>query len=915
MAYDTSSQSNKNPEQIARDKIDAMLENAGWIVQDRKRINLNAGIGVALREYPTDVGPADYALFVDGEALGILEAKREEEGHHLVVHEDQAEGYGAAELKYIKKKDLPFIYISTGTITRFIDHRDPKPQTREIFSFHRPETLRDWARQTQSLRRSLKNLNPLKPEGLRTCQFEAITSLEKSFKKAYPKALITMATGAGKTFTAITAVYRLLSQTNVKRVLFLVDTRNLGRQAEQEFSAYVPADDNRKFTELYGVCRLTSRYIPDDCQVYISTIQRLYALLKGQELDETAEDENPNETVWRPRTIPPIEYNAKLPVEFFDVIIIDECHRSIYNLWKQVLDYFDAFQVGLTATPDARTFAYFQQNVVSEYSHEMSVADGVNVGYDTFLIETKISRSGATIWKGHYIEKRERLTRRKRFELQDEDETYSAKELDRSVVNPSQIRTIIREVKNQLPSLFPDRCDSEGNFEVPKTLIFAKTDSHADDIIKVVREEFSEENKFCKKMTYKAEEDTDTLLSQFRNDYYPRIAVTVDMIATGTDVKPLEVLVFMRDVGSSNYFEQMKGRGTRTISFDDLKKVSPAAKFAKDHFVIIDAVGVSTRKKTNSRPLEQKPNVPLKDLLNALAVGQKGEELFTSVAGRLARLDKQLTDAERSRIEEVSGGVSIPEIVRKLLNAYNPDSTENLSSDAVEALRRDAARVFTGEFNELVEGIRRSREQIIDTQNIDAVINSGLEKDHKEKAKALIGEFRDWLESHKNEIGALQIFYSQPYRRRELTLKMLREVVDIIASERPKFLPFNVWKAYEALGNAPECPKSELIALVSLIREITGIDQQLTPFAKTVDANFQKWIFGKNNEQGRTPFTPEQYEWLKMIKDHIAASAHLDVEDLDYTPFDTQGGRGRMFRLFGDSMFPLIAELNEALSA
>ena len=353
----------------------------------------------------------------------------------------------------------------------------------------------------------------------------------------------------------------------------------------------------------------------------------------------------------------PVGYNAKLPVEFFDFIVIDECHRSIYNLWKQVLDYFDAFLIGLTATPDNRTFGFFNQNIVSEYTHEEAVTDGVNVGSDVYLIETEITKKGGKIWKGQYVDHREKLTRKKRWEQLDEDVVYSQTQLDDNVVNPNQIRTVIRTFKEHLPEMFPDRINEKGEFEVPKTLIFAKTDSHADDIIQIVREEFGEENRFCKKITYNSEDPKSTL-AQFRNDYHPRIAVTVDMIATGTDVKPLECLLFMRDVKSRNYFEQMKGRGTRTINLDDLKKVTPSARYTKDHYVIVDAVGVTKSLKTDSRPLEKKPGVPLKDLLAAITVGARDEDLFTSLANRLdpsgkathrKRKDQPLPKRQRTR--------------------------------------------------------------------------------------------------------------------------------------------------------------------------------------------------------------------------------------------------------------------------
>jgi len=939
---------NQNPEQIARDNIDRQLTACGWIVQSKSKINLSAGIGVAVREYSTEVGPADYVLFVDGKPVGIIEAKREEEGHKLTVHEDQAEDYATAKLKYLNNEKLPFVYLSTGEVTTLTDFRDPKPRGRNVFTFHRPETLRNWLKKTKSLRAALQDLDDLPTDGLRDCQINAITNLEKSFKQNKPRALIQMATGSGKTFTAITSVYRLLKLKDdnnnnvVRRILFLVDTKNLGEQAEQEFMSYLPNDDNRKFTELYGVHRMKSKHIPDDNHVYISTIQRLYAVLKGQDLDESAEEENPNEK-WQPKEVPPVEYNEKLPIEFFDFIVIDECHRSIYNLWMQVLDYFDAFQVGLTATPDARTFAYFKQNIVSEYSHEMAVADGVNVGYDVYLIDTKITQKGATLWKGEYVEHRERLSRKKRLELQDEDETYSAQQLDKDIVNPNQIRLVIKTFKEHLPQMFPDRYDKDGNFEVPKTLIFAKTDSHADDIIQIVREEFNEENRFCKKVTYKANEDPKSVLAQFRNDYHPRIAVTVDMIATGTDVKPLECLLFMRDVKSRNYFEQMKGRGTRVINFDDLKKVSPCAKVTKDHFVIVDAIGVTKSLKTDSRPLEKKPGVPLKDLLGAVAVGARDEDLFTSLANRLTRLDKQITEKEKKQFEEKSGGIPLSTVVKDLLNAYNPDTVEAIEqkvreekrgeapvvieaeiNQRLEHLRNQAAKVFTGELNEYIENVRKAHEQKIDLLNPDELINVGWDKDNASTSSALVADFKAWVESHKDEIVALQIFYGQPYRRRELTFAMIKDLVEKIVLDKPTLAPMSVWRAYEQLdasalrqaqGSAPiGSPKNELVALVSLIRRVIGIDNVLTPYDKTVDKNFADWVWKK--QQGSGPkFNEEQMAWLRMIKDHIATSIHLDVDDLDYTPFDARGGRGKMWQLFGDEMETIINELNEALAA
>lgn len=929
---------NQNPEQLARDTIDAALISSGWIIQPKTKINLKAGPGVAIREYLTDIGPADYVLFVNSHPVGVIEAKRKEEGERLTIHEEQSKGYAAAKLKYLQNEKLPFVYESTGEITRFTDYRDTRPRSRPLFTFHRPETFIQWTKDSDSLRARLQFIPALPETGLRDCQVIAINNLEKSFKDNRPKALIQMATGAGKTFTAITFIYRLLKYAKAKRVLFLVDTKNLGEQAEQEFMAFVPNDDNRKFTELYGVTRLRSSFIPSDNQVYISTIQRMYSILQGKEMDESAEETNPNE--FQERVPPPVVYSEKVPIEFFDFIVIDECHRSIYNLWKQVLDYFDVFQVGLTATPDNRTFGYFNQNVVSDYGYEKAVIDGVLVPYNVFTVETKITKKGSKILLGEMVDKRERITRRKFWEAADEDIEYTGKQLDRDIVNPSTIRTIIRAIRENLPAMFPDRyslaqAGKESAFEVPKTLIFAKSDSHAEDIIDIVREEFDAENKFCKKITYRSEEDPKTVLSQFRNDYYPRIAVTVDMIATGTDIRPLEVLVFMRDVKSRSYYEQMKGRGTRTCTLEQLKATgTPSAKFTKDHFVIIDAIGVESSQKTDSRPLEKQPGMSLKDLLQNVAMGNTQEDILSTLAYRLIRLDKVINEKEKMNFAEQSGGYTINHVVKQLLNAYDPDTLDIIKSkvltekqgaapDDIEAAIRqqqaslvaDAVNVFNNpELRNFIVDVRKKYDQVIDTHNIDEVTNIGWVKDQEAAASHTITNFTAWIEAHKDEITALQIFYDQPYRRRELTYKMIKDLYEKITTEQPLLAPSNVWRAYDQLKQANGSPKNELIALVSLVRKVIGIDNTLTGFDKMVDKNFQDWVF-KKQAGTTTKFTPEQMVWLRMIKDFVANSFHVDRDDFELDPFNKNGGLGKMWQLFGEEMDGIIEELNEVLAA
>ncbi|HVV67938.1 MAG TPA: DEAD/DEAH box helicase family protein [Gammaproteobacteria bacterium] len=933
---------NQHPEQVARDEIDILLKKAGWTVQDKRKINFSAAIGVAVREYPTDVGPSDYVLFVNKQAVGVIEAKPSTWGEKITTVEEQSANYANAKLKWVNNSQpLRFVYESTGVITRFTDYLDPNPRSREIFNFHCPETLAKWMQENKSLRGRLQDFPPLKMDGLRDCQITAIHNLETSLKQDKPRALVQMATGAGKTFTAITAIYRLLKEpVNANRILFLVDTKHLGEQAEACFMKFLPNDDNRKFTELYTVQRLKSPYITKDAQVYISTIQRMYSILKGEPLDEALEEQNPAEQYSRPKEPLPVVYNRNLPPEFFDIIIIDECHRSIYNLWRQVLEYFDAYLIGLTATPDNRTYGFFHKNVVSEYDHEKAVADGVNVGNETFVIETEITAQGGKITAKQHVEKRERTTRRKRWEIQDEEEIYTNQQLDRSIVNPDQIRTVIRTFKQTLPTIFP------GRKEVPKTLIFAKTDSHADDIIQTVREEFGESNQFCKKVTYRAAqnqtdiegniiekgEDPKSVLKQFRNDYHPRITVTVDMIATGTDIEALECLLFMRDVRSKNYFEQMKGRGTRILDKDSLRKVTPSAPSAKTHYVIVDAVGVTRSVKTATRPLITKPGVSLKDLAMDVMMGASDSDTVSSLAGRLARLDKQLDEKERARIAEKAHGTPLLMIVGELFKAIDGDRVEQraleitgqpVGTDPGEAARDQAqkelvnqiANVFNGELIELIDSIRRDKEQTIVHDDLDRVRKAEWAGETTENAKILTQEFTKYLQEQANQIDALSIYFHIPARRAEVTYLQIKALLEKLKQDRPKLAPLRIWEAYSHLDNCRgNNPISELTALVALIRRACGIDSHITPFDNTVRKNFQNWIM-RYHSGNSDKFNAQQMAWLHLIRDHIASSFHFERDDLERAPFDAKGGLGRMYQLFGERMDWAIEELNRELVA
>ena len=912
-----------NPEQQAREIIDKKLIQSGWVIQDLKALNLSASLGVAVREFPTSTGPVDYALFVDGIPVGVIEAKKTELGENITTVEGQSARYANSTFKWIKGDyKIRFAYEATDKLTRFTDYNDIKYRSRAIFSFHRPETLAKLLKQPNTVRNNMKNFPEFDPTGFRACQIRAIENLDKSFAENHPKALVQMATGAGKTFTAITAAYRLLKYGKMNRILFLVDTKGLGEQAEREFLAYRPTDDPRSFSQIYGVHRLKSSYIPDGVQICISTIQRMYSILKGEEMDESVEETSFNEYVTADSKAPKeVVYNEKYPPEFFDCIIVDECHRSIYNVWNQVLEYFDSFIIGLTATPDKRTFAFFNENVVSEYPREQAIIDGVNVGEDIFLIETQVGKNGAHLMK-QMIEVRSRLSREKRWKQMDEDVDYEATQLDRNIVNPSQIRTVIRSFKeNVFTTLFPRRR------EVPKTLIFAKTDSHADDIIQIVREEFGEGNEFCKKITYHSDENPESVLSSFRNDYYPRIAVTVDMIATGTDVKPIECLIFMRDVRSKNYFEQMKGRGTRTLSKDDLQKVSPSATDNKDHFVIVDAVGVTKSRKTDTRTLERKPSVSMKELMMNVALGDKSEDTLTSLANRIIRLNSQMTAGEKKEFVETVGA-SAGQVAEKLLNAFDEDiilqtaqiqyattePTEEQIAETKKTLIVEAVAPFQKpETRDYIENVRRSHEQIIDNVNLDEVIFAGFDSQQEENADRVISSFREFIDENRDEIISLRIIYDQKYKDRPMVISQLKGLYEKLKAKGITIE--RLWDCYSI--KKPEKVKrgtaAQLADLISIIRFEMGYTENLAPFADRVNYNFMQWTLRRN--AGAVHFTDEQMEWLRLVKDHIAVSLSIEPSDLDLNPFDRKGGLGRFYEVFGTQYESILHEMNVELVA
>ena len=950
----------ETPEQRARRTIDKMLDDAGWKVQDRRELNLGAGPGVAVREYPTGAGPCDYLLHLGNRLVGVIEAKAA--GTPLAKVEAQTRDYAASAPAHLQVpvRPLPFLYESTGTETYFTNGLDPEPRARGVFNFHRPATLRSWldaevdrkqgrpgALPAPTIKGRMRLAPPLNSAGMWPAQIRAVENLEATFRDGKPRALVQMATGSGKTFTAIASIYRLVKEGGARRVLFLVDRGNLGRQALKEFQAYTTPDDGRKFGELYNVVNLAHNKVDTVNKVVITTIQRLYSILKGEVSFDDALEEG-SAFVGRgsalAREAPPVVYNSFLPPEFFDVVVVDECHRSIYSLWRQVVEYFDATLIGLTATPEKHTLAFFHRNLVSEYTHIHAVRDRVNVPFQVYEMRTRVSERGALVAAEPdvVVGRRDRATRAVRWETLDEDFEYVASQVDRSVVVPDQIRTLMRGLRERMfTEIFP------GRTELPKTLIFAKSDDHAEDVLRILREEWPLSNEAAVKVTYKPERQEgdasrrsashkpDEVIQAFRNSFNPRVAVTVDMIATGTDIKALECVVFLRSVKSRGLFEQMKGRGVRVIPDADFQAVTPDAT-AKTHFVIVDCVGVMEEQKGDP-PLDRDRVMSFEKLLELVRAGNRDEDVLATLAARLDRMDRRLTPAQRDQVQAASGGVSLREIVAGILDRLDPDvederaraiaglpdgapPTQPQIEAAQEVLREEAAApiAYAPALCEVLLEVRKAQEVVIDVVTLDELTRAGVRADlalNYDADKALIGEFEVFCRSYKDEIDALMVLYARPYAQR-LTRKQLMELVAALKRPPRRWTSEALWAAYERVekDRVRGASRGRLLTdLISLARHAMGVEPELVSYADQAAVRFEGWM-RQQAQQGRQ-FTPEQAEWLERIRDRIVVDLEVRMEDFDETPFAERGGLGKAWSLFGGQLEGIVEALNRELVA
>jgi len=923
-------------EAAARRRIDEMLTQAGWVVQDHDRLNPRAGVGVAVREFRLATGYADYVLYVNARIVGVVEAKRE--GQTLSAAQAQATRYDAGVLPeyalavWRSAQPLAFRYASTATETSFVNQLDPQPRTRIVFSFHRPETIAAWMHDVDAspaaptFRAKVRQLPALAPDGLRDAQVTAIGGIEQSLARNDPRVLVQMATGAGKTFAAITESYRLIRHAGARRILFLADRNNLVRQARREFRNYPTPDDGRKLSELYSVDRLTNAGVQSSSTVVVATIQLVYAMLRGQPVPDDnladaadAQDEEASDAEQQVVLQAPAEvaYSANLPPEAFDLIIVDECHRSIYGLWRGVLDYFDAPIIGLTATPTAATMGFFNANLVSQYPYEQSVVDGVNVDFDIVRLQTRTTADGATVDAGNVLLRRNRQTREQRYWELEDDYTYTGGQLGDDVIGEDQIRTVLTAFKDSLPQLFPGRAS------VPKTLIFARNDNHAEEILKHVKLVFAAGDGFTAKITYavrKAGGNTDQLTNDLRTSPRLRIAITVDMLSTGIDIRALECVLFLRQVKSPILFEQMRGRGCRTVDNTELQQVTPGATtdLAKDRFIVYDAVGVTDSPLVERNQLlgDEQKRVILKDLLAKTATGAISEPEVRALAGRLARLDRRLSPDDRADIAELSGGLTVTQIAQRLAAAVDidrqlaaeadqgPDGPRQLILDAITPLMTNP------DLRDRLATVNTKTYTVSDTVTEDTLLEMRTIP-RAERAQARVSDWHDYLEQRRNEVVVQRIVRGSKENR--VSYAELKELAAKIKQPRQSWTPEIIWRAYQDLGKAT-AHSAGIPDLITLIRYELGIDGELRPYQDLVADRFINWM-ARQQEAG-VAFTDDQVWWLEAIRDTIAASAGISVDDLRHEPFMQHGGPVAYARTFGqETAMRLLTELDQELAA
>ena len=860
------------PEEKARVKIDQMFEDAGWKVVDRDFYSPTI-TAAAIREGLLEGNrEADYFLFLNGKAVGVLEAKRKEVNVASDWVSDQAERY----TRYVPKcyqafaRPLPFIYLSNGENTYFRDCRIEDSDLEEINRIHTPKEMVKML----GINDPYAGLPTLKKKGLRDCQYEAITELENSFRAGQNRALIVLATGAGKTYTACLAAYRFLAYTPMKRILFLVDRNNLGKQAEGEFGMFRLTENGDPFNTIYTVNRLKSNKVPSDSNVVISTIQRLFSLLTGQEIVDNDDDDEDTTTGEVQLT-----GNLQLPPDFFDIIIIDECHRSIYGNWRRVLDYFSTAKlIGLTATPVPETMAFFNNNRVVNYTLERSIIDGVNVDSRVYRIKTQATENGGAILKGDKLKRVTRYTGKVEIIKNEETRNYTKEELNRSIINPAQIKLVLETYRDAVyTEMFIDPQREPIMDYLPKTLIFALNENHATNIVRIAKEVFGRtDDKFVQKITYSSG-DSNELIRQFRNDKEFRIAVTCTLVATGTDVKPLEVVIFMRDVASAPLYIQMKGRGVRTIGDDQLRNVTPNA-FSKDCYFLVDAVGVTEHDHTVSGPSDDTSlTITLKRLLELLTHGNVKDEYLRLIASKLSRIYSKANQKQREKFMDLAHA-DMREISSNIFDALEKGILPPYISIDEPNNERKGLVIPLTHHPEACQYLLILAAGFIETlqPGEDTLISKGFSQ---EEATEVTTAFEEYCKENRDDIEALRMIYNN--EGEPLTYSLLKDLENKLKLANNKFQTSRLWNCYSIVN--PQSvkkytTKEEKEALTNIIQLVRYANHQIDTLESlypSAQQRFNLW-YG----QVQRSVTESQIAIVRQIVDYIASNGACTIKDI-----------------------------------
>lgn len=880
------------PEEKARVKIDKQLGDAGWEIVSRNEYvpGNTTAVKEALMQGNEE---SDYLLFIDNKAIAVVEAKKEDNPLGEDVAK-QAEGYAVHPQSWYGlwfDNLIPLVYMANGNKICFKNMLVADSEYEELSEMHSPKKM---------LKLVGKNseygmLPKLEKRGLRDCQYEAEIELEQSYKAGNRKNLAVLATGSGKTYLACLASYRLLNYTSIKRILFLVDRNNLAKQTKSEFSLFDRTEKQQTMSSLYKINRLKKESdIKGD--IVISTIQKLFAVLTGQALtegNEDAEDEIAKEDEEKEsKEVISLGNDLKLPPNYFQFIIVDECHRSIYGKWKSVLDYFSEAKIlGLTATPTPEAYAFFNNNVIKPYTYDDSVVDGVNVPVRTYRIITDITAHGGTIEAGEEVVETSRYKGGKATTYNvNQTIEYAPTELDKSVINRDQIRKVLTAYKKAIyTELYPER---EQKWEyIPKTLIFAKDDNHATEIVDMAEEVFKEEfengevpEHFVQKITYSSG-DSNGLIRDLRTEKDFRIAVTVTLVATGTDVKPLEVVFFMKDVMSDVLYTQMKGRGCRVISDDKLKEVTPNAD-TKECYYIVDAVGVTEHEKCIPHPVSTsggKRTLSLEHLLEHLAHNEVSDENMMLLRDYCSTINRRYEDnplfGRHLDYFITTYGFAPRTVANNIQNAFSGGTiVEYISPSHDNTMRMGLIYCLIGNIEARKKLLEMQKGYYASASDEDEVLYAGFSK---ESAKSYIENFEKYLENNKDGIEALRIIYN--FEDKIITHSMLVELRDRLLAENKQYGVYQIWKNYKILdsdGSVEELDVKTntraLTHLIQIVRYAYRKNPKLTSLITGYASRFTLYC-GQNQRILSAP----QKEIMRQIAEYVIDGGAISVEELN----------------------------------